>query len=161
MKFQLSCVILNRKRYNLFIRNKIINKKRLFYLLLYALAEILSGLGGTSVLLNFILVLASSLVFCTVMDGLCFMVPFLCVASVLAEKCGCNPFLFTSAVALGAGLGSSVFPWSSKNSIAACRILKEHETPSSLGQWTKTGIIFAVTGAVVSGAVLWMAWGGR
>lgn len=128
---------------------------------LYALAEILSGLGGTSVLLNFILVLASSLVFCTVMDGLCFMVPFLCVASVLAEKCGCNPFLFTSAVALGAGLGSSVFPWNSKNSIAACRILKEHETPSSLGQWAKTGIIFAVTGAVVSGAVLWMAWGGR
>ena len=124
-----------------------------------AIAELFVKLGGGSVLLTYIIIVAASVAISAFIDNIPYVATMLPVVLAISEKIGLDtPYLFAFGLLIGATLGGNITPVGASANIAGIGILQKEGYKVSTGDFIRIGIPFTFIAAASGALVIWLVW---
>ena len=124
-----------------------------------AIAELFVKLGGGSVLLTYVIIVAASVAISAFVDNIPYVATMLPVVLAISEKIGLpNPYLLSFGLLIGATLGGNITPVGASANIAGIGILQKEGYKVSTRDFIRIGIPFTLIAAVSGALVIWLIW---
>ena len=124
-----------------------------------AIAELFVKLGGGSVLLTYIIIVAASVAISAFIDNIPYVATMLPVVLAISEQMGlATPYLFAFGLLIGATLGGNITPVGASANIAGIGILQKEGYKVSTGDFIRIGIPFTFIAAASGSLVIWLIW---
>ena len=124
-----------------------------------AIAELFVKLGGGSVLLTYVIIVAASVAISAFVDNIPYVATMLPVVLAISEKIGLDtPYLLSFGLLIGATLGGNITPVGASANIAGIGILQKEGYKVSTRDFIRIGIPFTLIAAVSGALVIWLVW---
>lgn len=123
-----------------------------------AIARLFADLGGGSVLLTYVMIVAFSVAVSAFIDNIPFVATMLPVVTSLSAMLGIQPYLFAFGLLIGATLGGNITPVGASANIAGIGILQKEGYKVSTRDFIRIGIPFTLIAAVSGALVIWFVW---
>ncbi len=124
-----------------------------------AIAELFVKLGGGSVLLTYVIIVAASVAISAFVDNIPYVATMLPVVLAISEKIGLDtPYLLSFGLLIGATLGGNITPVGASANIAGIGILQKEGYKVSTRDFIRIGIPFTLIAAVSGALVIWLIW---
>lgn len=123
-----------------------------------AIARLFADLGGGSVLLTYVMIVAFSVAVSAFIDNIPFVATMLPVVTSLSAMLGIQPYLFAFGLLIGATLGGNITPVGASANIAGIGILQKEGYKVSTRDFIRIGIPFTLIAAVSGALVIWLVW---
>lgn len=124
-----------------------------------AIAELFVKMGGGSVLLTYVIIVAASVVISAFVDNIPYVATMLPVVVAISEKIGLpNAYLLAFGLLIGATLGGNITPVGASANIAGIGILQKEGYKVSTRDFIRIGIPFTLIAAVSGALVIWLVW---
>ena len=123
-----------------------------------AIAAAFVRVGGGSVLLMYVLIVAVSVLLSAFIDNIPYVATMLPVVSSIASLLGIKPYLFCFGLLIGATLGGNITPVGASANIAGIGILQKEGCKVSTGDFMRIGVPFTLIAAVSGALVIWIFW---
>ncbi len=123
-----------------------------------AVAELFVKLGGSSIALMYILIVAVSVLLSAFIDNIPYVATMLPVVGGISSLLGVEPYLLSFGLLIGATLGGNITPVGASANIAGIGILQKEGYKVSTKDFTRIGIPFTITAAVTGALVIWLVW---
>ena len=123
-----------------------------------AIAALFVRVGGGSVLLTYVMIVAVSVLLSAFIDNIPYVATMLPVVSSIAALLGIPPYLFAFGLLIGATLGGNITPVGASANIAGIGILQKEGYKVSTGDFMRIGIPFTLIAAVSGALVIWLVW---
>ena len=124
-----------------------------------AIATLFVKLGGGSVLLTYVLIVAFSVVISAFIDNIPYVATMLPVVTSLSTMLGLKPYLFAFGLLIGATLGGNITPVGASANIAGIGILQKEGYKVSTRDFLRIGVPFTLIAAISGALVIWLVWG--
>ena len=122
------------------------------------ISQILAGVIGNDIMLAFIILVASSVLFSAFVDNVPFLAAMLPVCINLAQSLNIEPALMLFGLLIGASLGGNITPIGASANIVACGLLKKHGHTIKFMEFVKIGFPFTITAVTVGAFFVWLIW---
>ena len=123
-----------------------------------AIARLFADLGGGSVLLTYVMIVAFSVAVSAFIDNIPYVATMLPVVTSLSAMLGIQPYLFAFGLLIGATLGGNITPVGASANIAGIGILQKEGYKVSTGDFIRIGIPFTFIAAASGALVIWLIW---
>ena len=123
-----------------------------------AIAAAFVRVGGGSVALMYILIVAVSVLLSAFIDNIPYVATMLPVVSSIASLLGIKPYLFCFGLLIGATLGGNITPVGASANIAGIGILQKEGYKVSTGDFMRIGVPFTLIAAISGALVVWVFW---
>ena len=123
-----------------------------------AIARLFADLGGGSVLLTYVMIVAFSVAVSAFIDNIPYVATMLPVVTSLSAMLGIQPYLFAFGLLIGATLGGNITPVGASANIAGIGILQKEGYKVSTRDFIRIGIPFTLIAAVSGALVIWLVW---
>ena len=123
-----------------------------------AIAAAFVRVGGGSVALMYVLIVAVSVLLSAFIDNIPYVATMLPVVSSIASLLGIKPYLFCFGLLIGATLGGNITPVGASANIAGIGILQKEGYKVSTGDFMRIGVPFTLIAAVSGALVVWIVW---
>ena len=124
-----------------------------------AIAELFVKLGGGSVLLTYVIIVAASVAISAFVDNIPYVATMLPVVLAISESIDLpNPYLLSFGLLIGATLGGNITPVGASANIAGIGILQKEGYKVSTRDFIRIGIPFTLIAAVSGALVIWLIW---
>ena len=123
-----------------------------------AIARLFADLGGGSVLLTYVMIVAFSVAVSAFIDNIPYVATMLPVVTSLSAMLGIQPYLFAFGLLIGATLGGNITPVGASANIAGIGILQKEGYKVSTRDFIRIGIPFTLIAAVSGALVIWFVW---
>ena len=123
-----------------------------------AIARLFADLGGGSVLLTYVMIVAFSVAVSAFIDNIPYVATMLPVVTSLSAMLGIQPYLFAFSLLIGATLGGNITPVGASANIAGIGILQKEGYKVSTRDFIRIGIPFTLIAAVSGALVIWLVW---
>lgn len=123
-----------------------------------AIAAAFVRVGGGSVALMYVLIVAVSVLLSAFIDNIPYVATMLPVVSSIASLLGIKPYLFCFGLLIGATLGGNITPVGASANIAGIGILQKEGYKVSTGDFMRIGVPFTLIAAVSGALVVWVFW---
>ena len=122
------------------------------------ISQTLAGIIGNDIMLAFIILVASSVLFSAFVDNVPFLAAMLPVCINLAQSLNIEPALMLFGLLIGASLGGNITPIGASANIVACGLLKKHGYTIKFMEFVKIGFPFTITAVTVGAFFVWLIW---
>lgn len=123
-----------------------------------AIARLFADLGGGSVLLTYVMIVAFSVAVSAFIDNIPYVATMLPVVTSLSAMLGIQPYLFAFGLLIGATLGGNITPVGASANIAGIGILQKEGYKVSTRDFIRIGVPFTLIAAVSGALVIWLVW---
>ena len=124
-----------------------------------AIAELFVKLGGGSVLLTYVIIVAASVAISAFVDNIPYVATMLPVVLAISTEIGLdNAYLLSFGLLIGATLGGNITPVGASANIAGIGILQKEGYKVSTRDFIRIGIPFTLIAAVSGALVIWLIW---
>ena len=123
-----------------------------------AIARLFVKLGGSSVLLMYVLIVAFSVIVSAFIDNIPYVATMLPVVGSISAMLGIQPYLFAFGLLIGATLGGNITPVGASANIAGIGILQKEGYKVSTRDFIRIGVPFTLIAAVSGALVIWLVW---
>jgi Na+/H+ antiporter NhaD/arsenite permease-like protein len=122
------------------------------------IADYLSGLIGSNILLGYSLLVFIAVAISAVVDNVPFLAAMLPVAIEISSTLNINPSLLLFGLLIGASLGGNITPIGASANIVACGLLKKEGYPVKFGHFMKLGLPFTIAAVMAAYLFVWFVW---
>ncbi len=123
-----------------------------------AIARLFVKMGGGSVLLMYVMIVAFSVLISAFVDNIPYVATMLPVVGSISSMLGIEPYLFAFGLLIGATLGGNITPVGASANIAGIGILQKEGYKVSTRDFIRIGIPFTLIAAVSGALVIWLVW---
>ena len=123
-----------------------------------AIAALFVRVGGGSVLLTYVMIVAVSVLLSAFIDNIPYVATMLPVVSSIAALLGIPPYLFAFGLLIGATLGGNITPVGASANIAGIGILQKESYKVSSADFMRIGVPFTLIAAFSGALVIWLVW---
>ena len=123
-----------------------------------AIARLFVKMGGGSVLLMYVMIVAFSVLISAFVDNIPYVATMLPVVGSISSMLGIEPYLFAFGLLIGATLGGNITPVGASANIAGIGILQKEGYKVSTRDFIRIGIPFTLIAAVSGALVIWLIW---
>lgn len=123
-----------------------------------AIAAAFVRVGGGSVALMYVLIVAVSVLLSAFIDNIPYVATMLPVVSSISALLGIKPYLFCFGLLIGATLGGNITPVGASANIAGIGILQKEGYKVSTGDFMRIGVPFTLIAAISGALVVWIVW---
>lgn len=123
-----------------------------------AIAALFVRVGGGSVLLTYVMIVAVSVLLSAFIDNIPYVATMLPVVSSIAALLGIPPYLFAFGLLIGATLGGNITPVGASANIAGIGILQKEGYKVSSADFMRIGVPFTLIAAFSGALVIWLVW---
>lgn len=123
-----------------------------------AIAELFVKIGGGSVMLTFVLIVAASVALSAFIDNIPYVATMLPVVTGISALLGIEPYLLDFGLLIGATLGGNITPVGASANIAGIGILQKDGYSVSTGDFMRIGVPLTIIAATTGALVVWFVW---
>ncbi len=123
-----------------------------------AIAQIFVKIGGSSVLLMYVLIVFVSVLLSAFIDNIPYVATMLPVVQGIATMLGVEPYLLYFGLLIGATLGGNITPVGASANIAGIGILQKEGYKVSTKDFMRIGVPFTLLAAAAGAIVNWIFW---
>lgn len=122
------------------------------------IADLFVKIGGSSVLLMYVLIVVVSIIFSAFIDNIPYVATMLPVVQGIAMMLGTDPYLLYFGLLIGATLGGNITPVGASANIAGIGILQKEGYKVSTKDFMRIGVPFTLIAAAVGAIFIWIFW---
>lgn len=122
------------------------------------IADLFVKIGGSSVLLMYVLIVVVSIAFSAFIDNIPYVATMLPVVQGIATMLGTEPYLLYFGLLIGATLGGNITPVGASANIAGIGILQKEGYKVSTKDFMRIGVPFTLIAAAVGALFVWIFW---
>ena len=122
------------------------------------IADIFVKIGGSSVLLMYVLIVGVSVLLSAFIDNIPYVATMLPVVQGIASVLETDPYLLYFGLLIGATLGGNITPVGASANIAGVGILQKEGYTVSTKDFMRIGVPFTLMAAAAGSLVIWIFW---